>query len=388
LGERRKEIDLFIRRSIEVTLGRRLSMADFRRCNRCIMDDSADLTITFDKEGNCNYCNDALEMMDLLYFPNKIGRRKIDDIISKVKQDSRGKKYDCIMGISGGLDSSYAAYLGYLWGLRILAVHVDDGFDTEISKKNIKKLLDATGIECEMLSPDAKQYNDILKSYMRAGVPNLAAPQDNITIAYVYKFAIDNNIKYFFSGGNFALECILQRGNSHSNEDVVNIKSIHKRYGTTSDDNLFFMSWYKKNWYKIFKGFHFVRPLNYVEYNRDRAFEELKQFCQFEYYGRKHLENIFTAFLQLYWMPKKFGVDKRTSHLSSMIVSGQMTREEALKEYEKPLYDEQMMDQYIQIIKEKLQISDGEFDEIMKSPVHRHDEYKISFDSKIRRIRK
>ena len=123
-------------------------------------------------------------------------------------------------------------------------------------------------------------------------------------------------------------------------------------------------------------GLKTVRPLNYIDYNRERAFQELKDFCGFEYYGRKHLENQLTAFIQLYWLPKKFGVDKRTSHLSSMIVSGQMTREEALKELEEPMYDEKMMDEYIAIIKEKLEISDEEFQEIMDAPTHQHTEYK------------
>ena len=139
-------------------------------------------------------------------------------------------------------------------------------------------------------------------------------------------------IRYFLTGGNFALESILQQGNTWSAMDLVNLRDIHRRFGTDRIDKLRFISSYRKYWYLKTRKLALFRPLNYIDYNRDRAFEELKEFCGFEYYRRKHLENELTAFIQLVWLPKKFGVDKRASYLSSMIVSGQMTREEALKE--------------------------------------------------------
>ena len=158
--------------------------------------------------------------------------------------------------------------------------------------------------------------------------------------------------------------------------DVKNIKAIHKQFGTKPMNKLKFISSYRKYIDMKVTGLQTLRLLNYIDYNRERAFRELKEFCGFEYYGGKHLENKLTAFIQLYWLPKKFGVDKRTSHLSSMIVSGQMTREEALKELEKPLYDEGMMEEYIQSIKERLEISDAEFTEFMEAEVHQHTDYK------------
>ena len=281
------------------------------------------------------------------------------------------------MGISGGLDSSYLAYLGHKWGLRIFAVHIDDGYDTEISKSNIKKLVEATGIEMETIAPDAKQFDALTLAYMKAGVPNIAIPQDNILFAFLYKRMIDLGIKYFIPGGNFALEGILQQGNTFDSLDVVNIKDIQRRFGTEPINKLRFVSsWQKYWWQKTGKLNVFLRPLNLIDYNRDRAFAELKEFCDFEYYGRKHLENILTAFIQCYWFPKKFGVDKRRSHLSSMIVSGQMTRDEALRELVEPLYDEAQMASYIAIIKQRLGISDTEFDAIMAAPTHQHEEYR------------
>lgn len=282
------------------------------------------------------------------------------------------------MGVSGGLDSSYLAYLGYKWGLRVLAVHIDDGFDTEISKDNIKKLISVTGFDYEVIKPDATQFNDLTLAYMKAGVPNIAVPQDNVLFAFLYKKMKEYGIKYFLSGGNFALECILQKGNTHYAYDIKNIIDIHNKFGKESIDKLELLSGKQMKDDQKNLGIESPRPLNYIDYNRERAFRELKEFCDFEYYGRKHLENILTAFTQLYWFPKKFGVDKRTSHLSSMIVSGQMTREEALREMEKPVYDEKIMKSYIAVIKKNLKITDEEFDEIMSAPGHQHDEYAVN----------
>lgn len=363
-------------------------MEEYKRCTRCIMDNKADSTITFDEKGHCSYCNKAISQINTtVYFPNETGQKKLEEMVSLLKTTNKNKKYDCIMGISGGLDSSYLAYLGYKWGLRILAVHIDDGYDTEISKENIRKLCDAAHIELRTIKPDAEQFNDLTLAYMKAGVPNLAIPQDNILFAFLYDTVIKEDLKYFLSGGNFALESILQNDHVFNAYDTVNIFDIHKRFGTKGIDKLKFISSYtKKINDKLGRAVTF-RPLNYIDYNRGRAFQELADFCDFKYYGRKHLENILTAFVQLYWFPRKFGVDKRTSHLSSMIISDQMTRDEALKELQEPLYDETMMNEYISMIKKNLGISDKEFEDIMNAPSHEHEDYKTDkFGDLIRKI--
>ena len=180
--------------------------------------------------------------------------------------------------------------------------------------------------------------------------------------------------------------CILQHGNSYSNSDVVNIKDIHRRFGTEPIDQLKFVSSIQRLTAERLHIYKTLRPLDLIDYNRDRAFQELADFCGFEYYGRKHLENIFTAFLQLYWFPRKFHVDKRTSHLSSMIVSGQISREQALKEYQEPLYDEAQMEKYLSIIKKGLGISDAEFEALMAAPPHQHTEYAVESDKLLYRM--
>lgn len=352
-------------------------MSEIKYCTRCVMNNASDKSITFDEHGYCNYCTKAIsEINTTTYFPNEAGKKRLDEMVSMLKKENKDKPYDCIMGISGGLDSAYLAYLGYKWGLRILAVHIDDGYDTEISKKNIRKLCDAAKIELRTIVPDEEQFNDLTLAYMRAGVPNLAIPQDNVLFAFLYDTVAKEGIEYFLSGGNFALESILQKDHVFNAMDTTNIKDIHKKYGTKPIDKLKFVSSYQKYLNTKTGKVVQLRPLNYIDYNRDRAFKELYDFCGFEYYGRKHLENILTAFVQLYWFPKKFRVDKRTSHLSSMIVSGQLSREDAMKELQSPLYEEKMMQDYITFIKKKIGISDREYEDIMRAPCHEHTDYK------------
>ena len=352
-------------------------MKEIRRCTRCVMSDAVDDTITFDEQGVCNYCTDALAIMPAMYFPNDEGKRRLEALVEELKKKGEGRDFDCVMGLSGGLDSSYLAYLGASqWGLRIAAVHIDDGYDTEISSENIRKLCEKTGIEFVRVSPDDEQFNALTLAYMMAGVPNLVIPQDNLLFAAVYDFAKEQQLSDFLSGSNFALESILQKGNSWPAYDVVNIKDIHKRFGEKPIDKLKFISDMQRVSDRWVHKLNTPKPLNYVDYNRDRAFAELEEYCGFQYYGRKHLENYLTAFLQLCWLPEKFGDDKRSSHLSSMIVSGQMTRDEAMEELAQPLYEEAYMDRVKQMICDKMDISRDELESLIHSEGHQHYEYK------------
>lgn len=362
-----------------------MSETSIQRCTYCVMDNNSDDTIRFDANGECSYCREARARKDRVYFPNEEGKARLSAMLEEIKREGEGKPYDCLMGVSGGLDSSYLAYLGAVkWGLRIAAVHVDDGYDTEISQSNVRKLCDAAKIELVTISPDEEQFNDLALAFMKAGVPNIAMPQDNILLAELYSRAAEGGITYFLSGGNFALECILQQGNTWSNVDVVNIKDIHRRFGEKGIDRLRFISASEKRAISRKLGIRSPRLLNYVDYNRDKAFAELKDFCGFEYYGRKHLENYLTAFAQLYWFPKKFNVDKRTSHLSSMIVSGQMTREEALAELAEPLYEDAYMRRVKNLLCEKMGISLEYLEELSSTPGKQHDEYAIDRKEQMR----
>lgn len=350
---------------------------NYKICERCVMDNASDGTITFDENGFCNYCSESIEKMKFTYFPNDEGEVKLKNMIAKLKKEGENKKYDCLMGISGGLDSSYLLYLGSKWSLRILALHVDDGFNSDISEANIERLIKATNVDYIVKTPDRVQYNALVKAYIKAGVPNLAIPQDNILFAYLYKYARKYKINNFLSGGNFALESILQQGNTYRAFDVVNIKAIHKKFSSQPIDKLPLLSDYRRFIDQKILSIKTHRPLNYIEYNRDQALNELYDFCDFEYYGSKHLENTLTEFIQVYWFYNKYGVDKRRSHLSSMIVSNQISREQALNELKNPLYDENEITNKIFDICKKLNLSNVEFKNVMNEKPKQHTDYPI-----------
>lgn len=357
------------------------------------MDSEGDPTIQFQNDGTCNYCNYALDRMEEVYFPNAIGEKKLKKTIEQIKSEGKGHEYDCIMGLSGGLDSAYLAYLGSKkWGLRILGVHIDDGFDSPIATTNIQNLCHHCEIKLITRPVKQDQFIDLTKSFLLADLPGICIPQDNVLVAALFQIADKHKIQYFLSGTNFALESILQRGNMHNASDIVHIKDIQKKFGTLSIDELPLLSLFDRYIkYKYIKNQKYIRPLDWIDYNRDRAIEELKS-VGFNYYEGKHYESILTRFLQVYYLPKKFNIDIRKSHISSLIISGQITRDEALMEISKPLYDEEKMQSDIDFVLGNLKLSRKEFDAIMSHEPKKHSDYKssklIKFSNLARKFRK
>lgn len=358
---------------------------EYKQCTRCVMDNIGDATIKFDDNGVCSYCSDALKAKSIVYRPNDIGKNYLERVFENLKRQRKGYKYDCMLGLSGGLDSSYAAYIAHTYGLRMLAVHIDDGLDAPVTTDNVKKICDAYGIDLVVESPDPSSFGDLTCAFIRAGVPNIAIPQDNVLFACLYKYAKDNQIDCFLNGSNFALESILQKGNTYDASDKRHILAIWRRFGQMKDyTKLPLMSVFEK---RVFYGYihkiQTIKPLNYVEYNAKKAFNTLHETSGFEYYGDKHCESIFTKIMQRYYLPQKFNVDKRKSHYSSMIISGQMTREEALKRLEEPLYTPNELRIDLDFVLSRIGMSANEFNEIMMSvPSHDHLEYPISFINK------
>ena len=351
-----------------------------RVCKRCVMDNVGDPQIIFDENGVCNYCKAAEEANRKCYFPNDEGKRRLDEIVNKIKEERKNEKYDCMIGLSGGLDSSYLAYIGYKYGLRMLAVHIDDGFDTEITKRNIKRIQETFNIDLIVEKPNKALFADVTKAFIRAGVPNIAIPQDNVLFATLYKYARQNHISCFLSGSNFALESILQKGNSYDASDKVHIKDIHRKYGElrlTKELPLISIFDRRVKYQYIYK-IRTLKLLNYINYEAKSALRELNETCGFEYYGDKHCESVFTKFMQRYYLPTKFNVDKRKSHYSSMILSGQMTREQALMKLQEPLYDKNDLENDISYILDHLKMDRKEFDQIMKSTPRSHNDFKKS----------
>lgn len=350
---------------------------NYRVCSRCIMDNNGDPFITFNARGECNYCTNALKAMtrDDFFNPSK-QKQKLEKLLSTIKKDGQSKAYDCLMGISGGLDSAYLAYLGSVkWGLRILAIHIDDGFDAELAVNNINNLCKKCNLNLIKVTPDAEQYADVVKAFISAEVPNVAIPQDNILFALLYQYARKYDIKYFLSGGNYALESILQKGNTYTAYDTYHIRKIHEKFGLIPMSNLQFISSYRKDIDEFLLGIKTVRPLNLIDYKKDIAIKELYEFCGFQYYKAKHLENRLTKVIQLKWLVDKFGVDKRKSHLSSMIVSGQLTREQAMREMEKELYDKKEMEVDVDYVLNKLNFSKNKFAMLLRTKGKSHLDY-------------
>lgn len=338
-------------------------------CTRCVMDDSSDATIRFDELGHCSYCSEALARLKSEYHPDN-GWELLEGIANDIKEQCSSEPYDCIVGVSGGIDSSYIIYLGYKLGLRMLAVHVDDGLDNPIATSNIDCLCKRTNTRLEVVSPDLDEYKDVLLSLLKASVPNLAILQDNLIMGALQTFGEESHARYILDGSNFAHESILQRGSSVNSSDAKYISSIQKRFGSHPIHNLRLTTlsdrYIRRNYLSRLKH---VRPLNYINYNLEICLRELEDFCGFKYYGGKHYESILTRFMQCYYLPVKFGIDKRKSHYSSLIISGQMSREEALQRLKEPLYaSPQMLADDKETLSTYLGISIDRFDELVSLP--------------------
>jgi N-acetyl sugar amidotransferase len=338
--------------------------------------DTTDPQIAFDDAGVCNHCRYFDEVTRKSWFPNEEGARRLQLIIEQIKADGAGRPYDCILGLSGGVDSSYLAFKASEWGLRPLVVHVDAGWNSELAVANIEAIVKYCNYDLHTHVVDWLEMRDLQLSYLRAGVANQDVPQDHVFFASLYHFATQNDIRYILSGGNIATESIFPRAWHGSAMDAINLKAIHSKYGEsplTTFNIISFYSYYL--WYPFVKKMRTVRPLNYLPYNKTAAIKEMETSFGWRSYGRKHGESFFTKFFQNYYLPTKFGYDKRRPHLSSLIVSGQITRKEAISAIEEPLYSPDELENDITYFCKKLQITRAEFDELLAAPSHHYSEF-------------
>lgn len=352
----------------------------YQRCTRCVMDNASDSTITFDTHGICNYCRDVEKRKSTEYFPNEQGEKWLDSTVDKIKKECAQNEYDCLVGASGGIDSSYILYKGWQYGLRMLAVHIDDGLDNPIAVSNLKKLSAATGTKMVFIQPERKEYADIIYSLLKASVSNLAIAQDNLIIKGLQDYGDSLKIKYSFDGSNFAHESILERGEGVNSCDSKFILSIQEQFGRVPIRELKFMTLAERYIFRhSTKRMTHIRPLNYMNYNTQAAIDELHDFCGFEYYGGKHYESILTRWMQCYYLPKKFGIDKRKSHYSSLIMSGQITREKAIAKLNENLYeDDNLLDSDTSFLARYMDISEDELKRCVNLPPRKMKEYKHS----------
>ncbi len=346
-----------------------------RRCTRCVMD-TTDPEITFDAAGVCSYCQRFEEVFRPHWFPNDKGRRRLEATVAQIKAEGRGRAYDCVIGLSGGVDSSFLAIKVKALGLRPLVVHVDAGWNSELAVKNIETLVKALGFDLFSLVIDWEEIRDLQVAFLRAGVPNQDAPQDHAFFAGLYGFATREKIRWVLSGANFATESILPSAWGYHALDVRQLLGIHARFGQRPLRTFPTVSFFNLHFgYPLVRRMKVFRPLDFMPYSQEAAVRELTADYGWRYYGAKHHESVWTKFFQGWLLPTRFGYDKRLAHLSSLVVTGQLTRVDALRELERPAYAPDELRRDRAFVLRKLGLSDAEFDLLVQQPLHTHRDY-------------
>jgi len=352
-----------------------MSQAAYKICTNCVMD-TTDPQIQFNDLGVCSHCTNFKEFRSKFWYPNEEGKHKLQKLYEEMKESSKAQDYDCILGLSGGVDSSYLALKLLDAGIRPLVVHVDGGWNSELAVQNIENIVNYCGWHLHTIVIDWAEMKDLQLAYMKSGIANQDVPQDHAFFASLYHFATKFGVNYVISGGNIATESIFPDTWHWSAMDAENLHAIHNKYGKVKLKKYKTISFFKLYFYYPFiKKMKTIRPLNYMPYVKQEALEELKERVGYKEYDRKHGESVFTKFFQNYWLPFKYNFDKRRPHLSSLIVAGQISREDALKELDKPLYDERELQSDKEYVAKKLGVSNIEFEEIMNAPIHSYKDY-------------
>lgn len=341
--------------------------------------DTTDVEIEFDEKGVCSHCQLYENTQKKLYFPNKEGKKKLDIMIQKIKDSGTSNSYDCVIGLSGGVDSSYLAYIlkKEYPELRILAIHVDGGWNSELAVNNIENIVKKLDIDLYTRVIDWEEMKDLQLAYLKSSLANQDVPQDHAFFATLYEQALKYNIKYFLTGYNLATESILPSSWGYNAMDSIQIKEIHKIFGTKKLKNYTLLSFFQKHiYYPYIRKFQIIAPLNYLPYNKNEAKKIISEKLGWRDYGGKHHESIFTKFFQSYYLPKKFGYDKRKAHLSSLIVSGQLSRNDALDILKTPLYNADELKNDKEFISKKLGIKTDELEKLIALPNKNFSDYK------------
>lgn len=349
-------------------------MAEYQICNRCVMD-TTDPGITFDEQGHCSACNTYLAQRDVYGYRPGVSEEKLKELVKKIKADNADKEYDVILGISGGVDSAYMAYLAHKLGLRVLAVHVDTGWNNEIAVKNIQRMCEKLDLKLHTIVIDWPTMKELQRAYMLSGVANLDVPQDHVLMTAVMRFAKQYNIGYVLNGNNLATEGASSPYSAQQTYmDFWHIRSIYRKHGCGKSLRKYpHLSFWEARW--KFPSIAKIDILNYVPYSKKAAMEVLEREFGWEYYGGKHFESRFTKYYQSVYQPRKFGYDKRRYHLSCLILNGEMTREEALRELEQPPYPEKEQLEDEKYILDRLELTHEEWQRILDAPPTPNDAY-------------
>ncbi|MFI5134416.1 MAG: N-acetyl sugar amidotransferase [Chitinophagales bacterium] len=349
----------------------------YQVCSRCILDTNDYPEIVFDNDGVCNICHTYEKIKANNVFEGEEGKQKLEKLLSDIRESAKGKEYDCVLTISGGTDSSYLAYLCKQWGLNPIALHVDNGWNSELAVKNIEEMVRRLGFDLCTFVIDWQELRDLQLAYFKSSVIDLDIPSENALLGAFYRTARKYKLKYILTGHNIETEGWLPPNfTSQYKLDTMNLRAIQKRFGTMKLKKYPSIGFFRHFFYTRIEGIKFINPLNYVLYEKEAAKKILEKEIGWRDYGAKHYENVFTRFYQGYILPKKYGIDKRKAHYSTLICSGQFTREEAIKLVSQPPYtDSKLLESDKNFLIKKLGMSEDEFESFMHAPEVPHAEF-------------
>ena len=347
----------------------------YQQCSISVMDTIADPDISFDDKGISNYYYEYLEAEKREGLIGKEGEKTQFEWAEKIKLKPGKKGYNCILGLSGGADSTYLAYLAKKLGLNPLLVHFDYGWNSEIASINVQNAVKASGFDLYTVVMDWPEFKSLQRSYFKASVLDLDVPADHMIFGALYKTAKKFKIKYVLSGNNVWTEHTLPKSWNYNKFDLVNLKNIHMTFENGTLNHLPALGLWQYAKYQLYHKIERVNFLNWQEFVREDILKVIEQEMDWKNYGGKHQESVFTRFYQGYILPKKFNIDKRKAHLSNLIFSDQMSKEEALLELSKPTYDERLQQQDFDFVAKKLGFSNEEFHEVLNQENVKHEFY-------------
>lgn len=339
----------------------------YQICERCVMD-TTDFNISFDEKGFCNHCTAAIERMKSnLYTTESERLDALEKLVDIIKRNGNNSTYDCLIGLSGGVDSTAVAYEVVKLGLRPLAIHIDNSWNTEIANLNIKNTAQKLGLDLKVIKFDEKEFLGLQLAFLKSSLANCEAPTDHAITATLFKVAKENNIKFILSGSNLTSEAIMPVSWGHYNQDLKLLKAVHKKYGIAPINTIPTISIMQYFSYVFIDKIKQIPFLNYFDYDKESYKEIIIKELDWVSYGGKHHESIWTRFFQSYYLVEKFGFDKRRAHYSSLICSDQLTRVEAIELLKEDPIDKAVLEEDKDYIKSKFGISDEEFRKYMNA---------------------